>query len=68
MELMRAHPGVRSAALFGQSLHLTLQNPGLESELSAVLQSGGIAAASMYQLEPSLEDVFIDLSTNDNDN
>src|SRR5690348_3642309 len=33
MELMRAQPGVRSAALFGQSLHLTLQNTGLESEL-----------------------------------
>ena len=68
MELMRAQPGVRSAALFGQSLHLTLQNPGLESELGAVLQHGGIAVASMHQLEPSLEDVFIDLSTNDNDN
>ena len=68
MELMRAQPGVRSAALFGQSLHLTLQTPGLESELGAVLQNGGIAVASMHQLEPSLEDVFIDLSTNDNDN
>ena len=68
MEIMRAQRGVRSAALFGQSLHLTLQNPGLESELGAVLQNGGIAVASMQQLEPSLEDVFIDLSTNDNAN
>jgi ABC-type multidrug transport system ATPase subunit len=68
MELMRAQPGVRSAALFGQSLHLTLQHPGLESELGHVLQNGGIAVASMHQLEPSLEDVFIDLSTNDHDN
>jgi ABC-2 type transport system ATP-binding protein len=62
MELMRAHAGVRSAAMFGQSLHLTLQSPGLDSELGALLEAGGIAVRSMHQLEPSLEDVFIDLS------
>ena len=33
MELMRAQSGVRSAALFGQSLHLTLHSPGQEPEL-----------------------------------
>ena len=68
MEFMRAQPGVRSAALFGQSLHLTLESRGNESELHALLQNGGIAVRSIAELEPSLEDVFIDLSTNDHVN
>ena len=63
MELMRLQTGVRSAAMFGQSLHLTLDAPGREPELRALLERGGIAVRSMNELEPSLEDVFIDLST-----
>ena len=68
MELMRAQPGVRSAAMFGQSLHLTLERNGLEHELHAILQGGGITVRGMHALEPSLEDVFIDLSANDHVN
>ncbi|HUQ80155.1 MAG TPA: ABC transporter ATP-binding protein [Gemmatimonadaceae bacterium] len=68
MELMRAQAGVRSAAMFGQSLHLTLESQGHESELRALLERGGIAVRSMHELEPSLEDVFIDLSTTDHVN
>ena len=68
MDLMRAQAGVRSAAMFGQSLHLTLDRPGQEPELRALLERGGIAVRSMQALEPSLEDVFIDLSSNDHVN
>jgi uncharacterized protein DUF4162 len=68
MEMMRAQASVRSAALFGQSLHLTLHSQGAESELRALLERGGIVVRSMHQLEPSLEDVFIDLSANDHVN
>jgi len=68
MEMMRAQSGVRSAALFGQSLHLTLHAQGQESELRALLENGGIAVRSMHELEPSLEDVFIDLSATENAN
>jgi len=53
---------VRSAALFGQSLHLTLHHSGLEADLRALLERGGIAVRGVQALEPSLEDVFIDLS------
>ena len=63
MDLMRGQAGVRSAAMFGQSLHLTLDHAGKESELHALLERGGIAVRSMKALEPSLEDVFIDLTT-----
>jgi ABC-2 type transport system ATP-binding protein len=68
MELMRAQSGVRSAAMFGQSLHLTLESHGQGPELRALLERGGIAVHSMHELEPSLEDVFIDLSANDHVN
>jgi len=68
MALVRAYAGVRSAAMFGQSLHLTLDAQGQEPELRALLNGGGIAVRSMHELEPSLEDVFIDLSTNDHVN
>jgi ABC-2 type transport system ATP-binding protein len=68
MDLMRAQPGVRSAAMFGQSLHLTLGSHGQGNELRAVLERGGIAVRSLHELEPSLEDVFIDLSANDHVN
>jgi ABC-2 type transport system ATP-binding protein len=67
-ELLRGRPGVRSAALFGQSLHLTLDRAGREPELQAVLSDGGVAVHAMQGLDPSLEDVFIDLTTNDNVN
>jgi ABC-2 type transport system ATP-binding protein len=62
--VMKGRPGVRSAALFGQSLHLTLDRAGLESELHAMLRDAGIVVHEMSALEPSLEDVFIDLSSN----
>ena len=65
MDLMRAESGVRSAAMFGQSLHLTLGSQGQETVLRGVLERGGIAVHSMHALEPSLEDVFIDLSSGD---
>ena len=68
MELLRDRPGVRSAAMFGQSLHLTLAGPGLERELHNLLLDGGINVRGIHALEPSLEDVFIDLSSNDHVN
>ena len=64
MDLLRRTAGVRSAAMFGQSLHLTLERTGFEREIHTLLQGNGIAVRSMHALEPSLEDVFIDLSTN----
>ena len=67
-QLLRHHPGVHSAAPFGQSLHLTLERDGLEPELRAALTSAGIVVRDVRQLEPSLEDVFIDLSSDDHVN
>jgi ABC-2 type transport system ATP-binding protein len=68
LDLLRAQPGVRSAALFGQSLHLTLDHDELVPELGTLLARSGISVRQLAQLEPSLEDVFIDLSSTHHDN
>ena len=64
---LRGEPGVRSAALFGRSLHVTLDRPAMRQELQAALAGAGVAVAAMNDLDPSLEDVFIDLASHDHD-
>ena len=63
VEILRGRPGVRSAALFGQALHLTLERHGLAPVMCAQLEAEGVAVFGAHELEPSLEDVFIDLSS-----
>ncbi len=62
---LRGTPGVRSAALFGRALHLTLDRADATRELKAALRAEGIAITAVRDLDPSLEDVFIDLSASD---
>ena len=59
---LRQHPAVRQAVLFGETVHVTLQD-GTERWGSArdALISAGIAIEWESPVEPSLEDVFIDL-------
>jgi ABC-2 type transport system ATP-binding protein len=64
-EVLRVVPGVRSAALFGQSLHLTLDDHGHVPALLATLAAQGVVTYRVRDLDPSLEDVFIDLSSSD---
>jgi ABC-2 type transport system ATP-binding protein len=62
---LRGRAGVRSAARFGRALHLTLDRPESLGGLRAALHDEGIALAAVRDLDPSLEDVFIDLSSDD---
>lgn len=55
--------GVRSAALFGQSLHVTLDDGTDAHQLQDALLSSGIPLHAVGRFEPSLEDVFIDLTS-----
>ncbi len=57
--------GVRSAALYGRSLHVTLEQPQLGEQVLAHLRSAGIEIQSSRAFDPSLEDVFIELSATD---
>jgi ABC-2 type transport system ATP-binding protein len=61
-DLLRRHPGVRQAVLFGEVIHVTLRDgmsgwPAIRQELVAA----GITVIDESPVEPSLEDVFIDL-------
>ena len=66
LQAMRRVAGVRSATVFGQSMHLlvdeALPEPAIRSELSRA----GISQAEIHHIGPSLEDVFVALSTQNN--
>lgn len=55
------HPAVRRAARFGEALHVTLVEGGRWADAQAALADSGIAVLSAEPVEPSLEDVFLDL-------
>jgi len=55
---------VRQAVLFGDVVHLTLDNPVTDwPRARAALEAEGIVITDDGPAEPSLEDVFIDLVT-----
>jgi ABC-2 type transport system ATP-binding protein len=61
-DLLRDHMAIRQAVLFGEIIHVTLRAgtegwPAVREELAAA----GIAVEREDPVEPSLEDVFIDL-------
>jgi ABC-type multidrug transport system ATPase subunit len=55
-------PGVRSATVFGQSMHLLVDQALQQSEIEAKLQGLGVSHAEIHEIGPSLEDVFVELS------
>jgi len=56
---VRTMPGVVSASLFGEAVHVLLA-PGTDpSTLERALVSEGIEVLEQEDIEPSLEDVFI---------
>ena len=61
--VLRAQPTVRSAALFGTALHVTTTHGGLGPALVDALAEAGVSVRAMRALDPSLEDVFIDLTS-----
>lgn len=62
-ELLQGHPAVRSAAAFGESLHVTLESPEGIPSIATLLAASGVDVSEMLPLEASLEDVFIDLTS-----
>jgi len=61
LEVLQAHPRARDAAMFGASLHVTLDSPEAVPALEASLRERGIATQRMEAIVPSLEDVFVSL-------
>lgn len=54
---------VRSATVFGESVHALVDDRTCESELRRQLQAQGIVVTEIRPLAPSLEDVFVELTT-----
>jgi hypothetical protein len=59
---MHEMPGVRSATVFGQSMHLLIDETVKRSQIEEQLRKVGVAHAEIHEMGPSLEDVFVELS------
>ena len=66
LQAMRKVAGVRSATVFGQSMHLLMDENLPEGTLRSELARAGITQAEIRHIGPSLEDVFVALSTQNN--
>ncbi len=68
LQALRRLPGVRTATVFGQSMHLLVDKGVSEEFLRAELANVGIPQADIRPIAPSLEDVFVALTSNRNGN
>ena len=66
LRALRHLPGVRSATVFGQSMHLLVDENLAEEKIRGELSRAGIASVEIHPIGPSLEDVFVTLSTQKN--
>ena len=58
----RQIPGIRSATIFGQSIHALWEGRFDPDHWREALQKAGIIVAEIRPLAPSLEDVFVELT------
>ena len=71
VEALAGAPGIREAAMFGRTVHVTTDEPGRpgdadsghggETQIRAALSEAGIEPESVEAVSPSLEDVFVAL-------
>lgn len=62
LQAVRRLPGVRGATVFGQSMHLLVDQSLSEQDIIAELAKEGIPHPDIRPIAPSLEDVFVTLS------
>jgi ABC-type multidrug transport system ATPase subunit len=62
LRFARTLPGIRSATIFGQSIHALIDDHFDLGDLREQLLKSGIAVAEIRPLAPSLEDVFVELT------
>ena len=62
LRLARQIPGIRSATIFGQSIHTLVEDHFDLNDLREQLRKNGITVGEIRPLEPSLEDVFVELT------
>jgi ABC-type multidrug transport system ATPase subunit len=64
MQALRHLPGVQSATVFGQSMHLLVDESMPEQRIREELSRAGIKQVDIRPIGPSLEDVFVALTAN----
>jgi ABC-type multidrug transport system ATPase subunit len=62
LRAMREMKGVLNATVFGQSMHLLVDESIRRAEIDAKLREVGIASPEIHEIGPSLEDVFVSLT------
>jgi ABC-2 type transport system ATP-binding protein len=62
LRVARKIPRIRSATIFGESIHALVEDSFDLSDLRAQLQKNNITVADIRPLTPSLEDVFVELT------
>jgi ABC-2 type transport system ATP-binding protein len=62
LRFARQLPGIRSATIFGQSIHALVEDHFDLNDLREQLLKNGITVSDIRPLEPSLEDVFVELT------
>jgi ABC-2 type transport system ATP-binding protein len=60
LEILGRRIGPDRLQLFGDRLHVRVDDPAAEADLGRALQNAGVGAATIRPIVPSLEDVFID--------
>ena len=65
LQALRRLKGVRTATVFGQSMHLLVDEGLSEQIIRAELVKAGIPQADIRPIAPSLEDVFVALTNQD---
>ena len=63
LQAVRRLPGVQAATVFGQSMHLLVDQAMSEEILRGELSKVGIQQADFRPIAPSLEDVFVTLTS-----
>jgi ABC-2 type transport system ATP-binding protein len=64
VEALQSAPGVMDAAVFGNALHLVVEDAARSvPQLESYLTGHGIAVTRVEEIYPSLEDVFVSLTT-----
>src|SRR5467141_4808245 len=62
LRIARTIPDIRSATIFGQSIHALIEDRFNLNDLREQLMKNGITVTEIRPLAPSLEDVFVELT------
>ncbi|HTW81056.1 MAG TPA: ABC transporter ATP-binding protein [Terracidiphilus sp.] len=64
LEILQSAPGVTDAAVFGSALHLSVEDAAVSApRIDEFLRQRGLAPGRIEKIRPTLEDVFVSLTT-----